>query len=520
MEMIKRFISTQLRRVIYSEGATTLPWNIMLPLMFLTFFNSMTITMVFSFLPKLVKSFGTSEVDTGFYVGMIGSSVYVGRIFCSILWGYLADRYGRKKLIIVAASTTCIFTLAFGFTWSIEWAVVTRLLVGMSMGMVVIAKALIFQVTDDTNSSLGMAFLVAGFSLGLVVGPVIGGYLAFPGELYPETFSPDSIFSKFGILLPNLVLSILNTVAIISAIIFIPNVKKSARVTYIRMEDEQPIKMSYHEKTFLIQSSIKKENTPPTNYQIQITTSEFQQLPNSVKLKKSNGFKGSKIGQTIFDKGCFRACVLYALYGFVAVGFDELFPLYAATSRDYDGFGFSTSEIGTSLTIAAVVVLLVQFTVMARITQYFGLRKSFMYCCLVTTFFLPIIPLSHHIVNKSLFWFVMLSALIMLRFLIAFAFLIINVMLNNACDPELLGFFNGFALTVSTIARAITVPMVGSIFGWSLTNVKNVTENTDALGFPFNQYFAFFVLVIFGIFNTLFVFLLPESLDKKLVVLK
>jgi len=134
MEMIKRFISTELRKVIYSEGATTLPWNIMLPLMFLTFFNSMTVTMVFSFLPKLVKSFGTSEVDTGFYVGMIGSSVYVGRIFCSILWGYLADRYGRKKLIIVAASTTATFTLAFGFTWSIEWAVVTRLLVGMSMG--------------------------------------------------------------------------------------------------------------------------------------------------------------------------------------------------------------------------------------------------------------------------------------------------------------------------------------------------------------------------------------------------
>lgn len=43
--------------------------------------------------------------------------------------------------------------------------------------MVVIAKALIFQVTDDTNSSLGMAFIMAGFSLGLVVGPVLGGIL-------------------------------------------------------------------------------------------------------------------------------------------------------------------------------------------------------------------------------------------------------------------------------------------------------------------------------------------------------
>jgi len=67
MEKVKSFISTNIRKVIYSEGTTTLPWNIMLPVLFLMFFNSMTITMVYSFLPKLVKSFNTSEVDTVFY---------------------------------------------------------------------------------------------------------------------------------------------------------------------------------------------------------------------------------------------------------------------------------------------------------------------------------------------------------------------------------------------------------------------------------------------------------------------
>lgn len=56
---------------------------------------------------------------------------------------------------------------------------------------------------------------------------------------------------------------------------------------------------------------------------------------------------------------------------------------------------------------------------------------------------------------RSAFWFVMLSALIMLRFLVALAFLIINIMINNASDPELLGFVNGFAMTVSTIGRFV-----------------------------------------------------------------
>lgn len=41
--------------------------------------------------------------------------------------------------------------------------------------MIVIGKALIYQVTDETNSGLGMSFIIGGFSLGLIVGPVVGG---------------------------------------------------------------------------------------------------------------------------------------------------------------------------------------------------------------------------------------------------------------------------------------------------------------------------------------------------------
>jgi len=83
-----------------------------------------------------------------------------------------------------------------------------------------------------------------------------------------------------------------------------------------------------------------------------------------------------------------------------------------------------------------------------------------------------------------------------------------------------LGFANGFGMTLSTGGRALTVPMTGSIFAWSLTNVKSATENTDPLGFPFNQYFTFFVLGCFAILNTLFIYLLPESLDRKKIVTK
>jgi hypothetical protein len=44
-------------------------------------------------------------------------------------------------------------------------------------------------------------------SLGNLLGPALGGLLADPANLYPSLFSPDSIWSKWRYLLPNLVVA-------------------------------------------------------------------------------------------------------------------------------------------------------------------------------------------------------------------------------------------------------------------------------------------------------------------------
>ena len=62
--------------------------------------------------------------------------------------------------------------------------------------------------------------------------------------------------------------------------------------------------------------------------------------------------------------------------------------------------------------------------------------------------------------------------------------------------------------------RAIAPAMCGSIYSWSLENIKGVKENTNALGFPLNQYMAFFVLSIIFIISGIIVMQLPKSLDE------
>jgi len=63
----------------------------------------------------------------------------------------------------------------------------------------------------------------------------------------------------------------------------------------------------------------------------------------------------------------------------------------------------------------------------------------------------------------------------------------------------------------------IAPTMVGSLYSWSLTNIKGVEGNEKPLGFPFNQYFPFFVLSILSIVNAVMASKIPPSLDTKLV---
>ena len=61
-------------------------------------FYSMASTVVFSFLPKMVKWFGASELSTGYYAGVIASSLFLGRFIFSLVWGYLADTIGKMMV--------------------------------------------------------------------------------------------------------------------------------------------------------------------------------------------------------------------------------------------------------------------------------------------------------------------------------------------------------------------------------------------------------------------------------------
>ena len=59
-------------------------------------------------------------------------------------------------------------------------------------------------------------------------------------------------------------------------------------------------------------------------------------------------------------------------------------------------------------------------------------------------------------------------------------------------------------------------PLVfGRLYSWSLTNVKGVQVNNHPLGFPFDQYFSFFVMSMLATLCAFLLLLVKEDNSHK-----
>lgn len=106
-------------------------------------------------------------------------TVYVlGQIVTLIPAGRLADRYGRKRVFILGSTLFMLSTVLSGLTGSIETLLFYRLLQGIASGMIFsTALAIISSVFRGNNSGMALGITVSMIYLGMVCGPLLGGWL-------------------------------------------------------------------------------------------------------------------------------------------------------------------------------------------------------------------------------------------------------------------------------------------------------------------------------------------------------
>ncbi|BBE77033.1 multidrug resistance protein MdtG [Phytobacter sp. MRY16-398] len=131
------------------------------------------------FLPLYVELLGvTGHSALNMWSGLVFSITFLFSAMASPFWGGLADRKGRKIMLLRSALGMAIVMALMGFAQNIWQFLVLRALLGLLGGFIPNANALIATQMPRNRSGWAMGTLSTGGVAGALLGPLAGGLLA------------------------------------------------------------------------------------------------------------------------------------------------------------------------------------------------------------------------------------------------------------------------------------------------------------------------------------------------------
>lgn len=123
-----------------------------------------------------------------FEIGMLFAVYSLMQFIFSPILGGLSDKYGRRPVLFFSLLGTCAAALITGLSTTLWMVFIGRMLDGVTGGNISTAQAYIADVTTKENRAKGMGLVGAGFGLGFILGPIIGGFLSQFGTHVPFFF--------------------------------------------------------------------------------------------------------------------------------------------------------------------------------------------------------------------------------------------------------------------------------------------------------------------------------------------
>ncbi|WHY98507.1 MFS transporter [Peribacillus simplex] len=115
--------------------------------------------------PSLIKEWGISDVTAG----AIGSYTVMGTAAGAIVFGLLADKLGRKKIILLTIFLFSFFTLLSGFANGPTMFIIFRVIAGIGLGGVMPnVIALTTEFAPKHIRSALVSFVFCGYSVGAI----------------------------------------------------------------------------------------------------------------------------------------------------------------------------------------------------------------------------------------------------------------------------------------------------------------------------------------------------------------
>jgi DHA1 family tetracycline resistance protein-like MFS transporter len=137
-------------------------------------------------LPKLIEDVGHVTIDRAAIIGgWMFAAFSLAQFVFAPLMGNLADRFGRRPLLLLAIFGLGMDFILMALAPTLEWLFIGRIIAGVCGASWIIASAYIADVTAPDDRARAYGYMGAAFGVGFVIGPAIGGLLGSFGPRVP-----------------------------------------------------------------------------------------------------------------------------------------------------------------------------------------------------------------------------------------------------------------------------------------------------------------------------------------------
>ncbi|RDA92035.1 hypothetical protein CP533_0967 [Ophiocordyceps camponoti-saundersi (nom. inval.)] len=377
---------------------------------------------IFPFIAQMVQRNGKlAESDVGFYSGLIESCFSLSQMLCLLLWGRLADRVGRKPVLVGTLAGMAIGPTLFGLAKTIPQMIFFRSLTGVLSGSGLVVRTMIGDhSTPQTRAAAYSWFGFAG-NVGVLLGPLVGGALAEPARNMPALFGEVELFIEHPYLLSGLAVSVIIAVAAIA--------------TALGLEET------------LDSKTLGREAAP---------TLSMRQL--------------------VASPGVVAALAIYSHVMMLAFIFAAILPLALFTPISLGGMSLSTASISAYMAVQGASQALWLVLVFPRLQRRIGTKPVLRLCGTIYPFFFGGFIVMNALLRQGsgtgrvLFWLVGVSVVTIGQGVNMAATCVQLNIQDVSPHPSSLGLINALALTLASAIRSFAPAVSTVVFAFGVRN--------------------------------------------------
>ncbi|MFT8318717.1 MAG: multidrug efflux MFS transporter [Sporolactobacillus sp.] len=134
---------------------------------------------IIPFLPLYIEHLGIrNTADVEMWSGLIFGATFLVSAVVSPLWGKLADKYGRRPMLLRASLGMCLVVFCMAFAQNVYELLALRLIMGVVSGFIPASIILVATQTPKEHSGWALGMLSTGGVAGTLIGPLLGGFLS------------------------------------------------------------------------------------------------------------------------------------------------------------------------------------------------------------------------------------------------------------------------------------------------------------------------------------------------------